>query len=175
MRSNRSPFAANSCCSFERRKRDALARLASTRRARFEGAAGRLRPAPLNQRITRGADALVALHARAVRAMAGRLAHGRQKLEARAQMLSALSYQGILARGFAIVRDGNGAMVRSAASVVAGAALGVEFQDGEVRVQAIENGAKGRTSDKAPVATLRPAKAKGGSHGGAAGGQGTLF
>ncbi|MFX8824874.1 exodeoxyribonuclease VII large subunit, partial [Acinetobacter baumannii] len=91
---------------------------------RFEGVAARLRPTPILHRVVRGREVLQALDRRAARALATAVARARQRLDARAQMLSALSYQGILARGFAIVRDGNGAMVRGAAAVSAGAALG---------------------------------------------------
>ena len=152
---------------------------AATRRARFEGAAGRLRPAPVKLRIARGADQLDAFHGRATRAIANRIAHGRARLDASAQLLSALSYTGILARGFAIVRDGNGAMVRRAADVTTGAALGIEFRDGEVRVQALEDGNGGRAPERPSVAAVRPVKLKAGppgsSGGGSGGGQGTLF
>ena len=50
----------------------------------------------------------------------------------------------------AVVRDGNGAMVRNAQSVTAGAALGIGFGDGNVRVQAIEDG------KPLPQASIRP-------------------
>ena len=174
------------------KKRDCLARLAASRRARYEGAAARLRPTPVLQRIARTRDTLEALEARSVRALANRMAQGRQRLEARSQMLSALSYQGVLARGFAIVRDGNGAMVRRAGDAHAGAALGIEFHDGDVRVQAIEDGRErpgtppkasrakvvapprdaDQIMDKPPVASVRPSKPRGTAGGG---GQGSLF
>ncbi len=158
------------------RQRDGLARLAASRRSLFEGAAGRLRPTAILQRSARGADQLAALDARRIRSLATAIARGRQRLDARAQMLSALSYQGVLARGFAIVRDGNGAMVRRAQDVAAGAALGIEFHDGEVRVQAIEDGQDSRRVSKPPVAVVRPSKPRDRTPGGAAGGgQGTLF
>ena len=164
--------------SLESSKRDALARLAASRRARYAGAGARLRPAPVMQRIARGHDLLEALQARSLRAMSNRIAYGRQRLDARAQMLMALSYQGVLARGFAIVRDGNGVMVRSAQTVTAGAALGIEFHDGDVRVQAIESGrptnpAKGGPSGNPPVNAVRTPKPRGPQ--GGSGGQGTLF
>jgi exodeoxyribonuclease VII large subunit len=49
-----------------------------------------------------------------------------------AGMLSSLSYQGVLARGFALVRDERGALVPSAASARTCAALEIEFHDGRV-------------------------------------------
>ena len=170
--------------SLENRKRDCLVRLAASRRSRFEGAAARLRPAPLIQRLRRTTDILDALGARAHRAMLVAMTRRRQQLDARTQMLSALSYQGVLARGFAIVRDGNGTMVRSAQTITAGAALGIEFQDGSVRVQAIEPGQAAEpgearaTSTRAPAKaaanTTRPVKPRPAPRDGS-GGQGSLF
>ena len=165
------------------RQRDALARLAASRRARFAGAQARLRPAALMGRIERAQVSLDALEARSLRALEGRLAERRQRLDARAAMLSALSYQGVLARGFAIIRDGTGAMVRQVSHVRAGAALGIELADGEVRVQALEDG-RVRDGDvargTAPPNAVRPSRPRGsGGSGpdgqGGQGGQGQLF
>jgi exodeoxyribonuclease VII large subunit len=163
----------------------ALHRATGQRRFAFERAAGQLRAAPLQSRIASAGERLSALEARGVRAMAHRLAQRRQRLEATAQMLAALSYQGVLDRGFALLRDGNGAMVRRAGAVVAGAALSVEMADGTVRVQAIEDGrtkagggddasAAGRADPAQPVRPVRPAKPRAGPSGDP-GNQGSLF
>ena len=59
-----------------------------------------------------------------------------QRLDARVahsgQLLAALSYRGVLARGFALVRDAQGHAVHAAASVGPGAHLSIEFADGRV-------------------------------------------
>jgi exodeoxyribonuclease VII large subunit len=47
-------------------------------------------------------------------------------------VLAALSYQGVLARGFALVRGPAGTPLRSAAAVSAGLRLDIEFADGNV-------------------------------------------
>ena len=47
-------------------------------------------------------------------------------------MLAAFSYQGVLSRGFALVRDGGGRPLRTAAAVQPGMALDIEFADGRV-------------------------------------------
>ena len=49
-----------------------------------------------------------------------------------AQLLEAYSYRGVLARGFALVRDGEGHPLRAAAAVAAGMRLDIEFADGRV-------------------------------------------
>ena len=59
-----------------------------------------------------------------------------QRLDARVahsgQLLSALSYRGVLARGFALVRDAQGHAVHAAAAVGPSAHLSIEFADGRV-------------------------------------------
>ena len=59
-----------------------------------------------------------------------------QRLDARVahsgQLLSALSYRGVLARGFALVRDEQGHAVHAAAAVGPGAHCSIEFADGRV-------------------------------------------
>ena len=63
-----------------------------------------------------------------------------QRLDARVaysgQLLSALSYRGVLARGFALVRDEHGHAVHAAASVGPSAHLSIEFADGRVAATA---------------------------------------
>jgi exodeoxyribonuclease VII large subunit len=165
-------------------QRDALARVSAGRRARFEGSAARLRISTLDGKLVRLRERLEAGVARAQRALSNRLAEQRQRLEARGQMLVALSYQSALARGFVIVRDGNGTMVRRAGDILAGAALGLEFHDGDVRVQALEDGAVkasggGSGGGGKPTASTRAPRAR--STGGTApikgnsGNQGSLF
>jgi len=76
---------------------------------------------------------------RAARAFA--VCHERRAVQlARAgELLKAFSYRGVLARGFALVRDDRGRPLRSAAAVAAGARLEIEFADG--RRGAIADGA----------------------------------
>ena len=52
------------------------------------------------------------------------------------QLLTALSYRSVLARGFALVRDEGGHPLHAAADVGAGARLEVEFSDGRVTATA---------------------------------------
>jgi exodeoxyribonuclease VII large subunit len=57
-------------------------------------------------------------------------------LTSAAQILAAVGYKSVLARGYALVRDESGAPVRRAAEIVAPAALRVEFADGDISVTA---------------------------------------
>src|SRR6202035_4831100 len=66
------------------------------------------------------------------------------------QLLAAFSYRGVLARGFALVRDEQGHAVRAAAGVGPGARLTMEFSDGRVAATA--------DADRPPAAvTTKPA------------------
>ena len=87
------------------------------------------------------------------------------RLRSAEQLLKAFSYQGVLARGFALVRDGEGHPLRSAAAVSGGARLDIEFSDGRV----------GAVADGARAAQPAAAKPKSPPRRGGAGGQGNLF
>jgi exodeoxyribonuclease VII large subunit len=66
------------------------------------------------------------------------------------RVLTALSYQGVLARGFALVRDAAGEPIRSAGAVSTNDPLEIEFSDGRVPAVATGGAAprKRRTPDK---------------------------
>ena len=130
------------------RGRAALTRIAGERRTRFERIGGRLR----------------------VEALANRLDSKRRALESQAKLLTSLSYQGVLARGFAIVRDETGAMVRRQTGLVDGQALDIEFADGR-RGARVAGGAAPSPPSTAPLAVPEPSPRKRG--GGSP--QGSLF
>jgi exodeoxyribonuclease VII large subunit len=108
------------------------------RRDRYAGLAVRLKASKLSnalaqrQFIARDRERTLRLAERARRALLTAM----QRLEARVahsgQLLGALSYRGVLARGFALVRDEEGHAVRTAASVGPGAPISIEFADGRV-------------------------------------------
>jgi exodeoxyribonuclease VII large subunit len=64
------------------------------------------------------------------------------------RILTALSYQGVLARGFALVRDAAGEPVRSAGAVSTSDPLEIEFADG--RVAAIATGGPATRKRRSP-------------------------
>ena len=88
--------------------------------------------------LMRQGSNLTVLHARATRAMEATLDAHWNALDRASDLLSALSYHGVLARGFALVRGPDGQPIRLAARVAAGAALDIEFADG--RVAALASG-----------------------------------
>jgi exodeoxyribonuclease VII large subunit len=102
----------------------------------YDRCAGRLRPHLLSRLSVQGQERLIALDRRRTRALRQDLVRAREALEARSKLLGSLGYQSVLARGFALVRDGEGRMVRRAAQVKEGAALDIQFADGHVQAQA---------------------------------------
>ena len=138
--SNRLHRAADRLDSLDRRARESLGRTASVRRARLERASGRLQPAPIRHRVERCQERLDALSRRARLALDSRLAHHRNALDGQAKMLGSLGYHIVLARGFALVRDADGAMIRAAGAVTAGQALEIEFADGRIKADARDGG-----------------------------------
>ncbi len=123
----------------------------------------KLSPRLLKLRLARSSEIVVTLEQRGKRARANYLQRLWDRVRSAEQLLKAFSYQGVLARGFALVRDGEGHPLRTAAAVAGGMRLEIEFADG--RVGATADG------DGAPP----PAKPKPRARGGGTGGQGSLF
>ena len=112
---------------------------------------------------------------RAVRALRNRIDSWRRLLETQGKLLTTLSYQSVLHRGFALVRNEAGIAVRSATELELGARLEFEFADGRVRTDVTHvelndpNGARRKASGVQPT-PAKPARRKGGG-----GPQGSLF
>jgi exodeoxyribonuclease VII large subunit len=112
--------------------------LLRNRSDRFAGLAVRLKASKLSnaqaqrQVIARDRERTLRLAERARRA----LATSTQRLSARVahsgQLLNALSYRGVLARGFALVRDEAGHPLHASADIGPGARMSIEFSDGRV-------------------------------------------
>ncbi|WP_439573020.1 exodeoxyribonuclease VII large subunit [Phreatobacter sp.] len=107
-------------------------------------------------RLARARERLDALFARAPRALDLIVRRRRDRLDGAAKLLGALSYQGVLARGFALVRDGSGRPLRAAATVAPGMALAIEFADGQVGAMA-DGEAPPRPARAEPKAVVRKA------------------
>jgi exodeoxyribonuclease VII large subunit len=102
----------------------------------LERSAGRLNAHILVRAARNGRDKLGRLDRAATRAERALLTRARAKLAGQAKLLETLSYQNVLARGFALVRSADGAMIRRAAEVEAGAALDIEFADAHISAHA---------------------------------------
>jgi exodeoxyribonuclease VII large subunit len=127
--------------------------------------ASRLSPRLLSHRIDRCKEHTLAFGDRAQRAFRISIAGRIQRLRSAGQLLTAYSYRGVLARGFALVRDSGGHPLRSSAAVEGGMRLDIEFGDGRVAATA-----DGEPASK-PVSRVKP-RERGGQ---GSGGQGSLF
>ncbi|MFO1171053.1 MAG: exodeoxyribonuclease VII large subunit [Hyphomicrobiaceae bacterium] len=148
----------------------ALARVREVRRARLDRAGDRLKPQTLMAEVGRGSQRTGELGARLKAAMAGRTAALRRALDAEAKMLVSLSHRSVLARGFALVRDESGQMIRQASAIGDGQRLELELADGRRHVRAEGSGT---ASPPPPSAPPKPPRGPSGNRGG--GGQGQLF
>ncbi|GGC67624.1 exodeoxyribonuclease VII large subunit [Chelatococcus reniformis] len=146
------------------------------RRARFDARIERLDPALLQRLVLERRQTLGALGDRLARTRLNHVTAERERLAARQltlaragrqltacwraaqerrahrlsgldQMMRSLSYRGVLARGFALVRDGKGRPLRAAASIAPAMALELQFADGTVAATA------GGSARRKPAAT----------------------
>jgi exodeoxyribonuclease VII large subunit len=120
-------------------------------------------------RIERARERTRSLAQRAQRAIVALLRQQAAALARDGQLLAALSHRGVLARGFALVRDLDGRPLRTAAAVSPGLAMDIEFADGRVRARA-EGPAAAEPATGAPDTTGKPRPRRDGNPG-----QGSLF
>lgn len=147
--------------------------LANTRAhgMRLARTGSRLTPGALRQRLERAGERLAAAEARATQALSNRLAVRRRGLEGTGQLLRSLSYQSALARGYALVRDADGRMVRRASALSPGVEVTIEFADARVAA-GIRIDTSGDPAGAQDPGVKRP-RAK--PDPGGRGGQGSLF
>jgi exodeoxyribonuclease VII large subunit len=121
-----------------KRVRQAVRMLGERRGERFAAVAARLALAlranaeAHRTRIRRERERVEALSERALRALRTLVDRRSAAVAHAGQVLAALSYHGVLARGFALVRDPDGKPLRAAAAVSPGLRLDIEFADGRV-------------------------------------------
>ncbi len=121
--------------------------------------AARLTPRLLKLRLARSSEIVVTLGQRGQRAQANYIERRWDRLRSAEQLLKAFSYQGVLARGFALVRDGEGHPLHSAAAVSGGARLEIEFSDGRVGATADGDARRPRNPSRAHAAAARADRA----------------
>ena len=131
--------------------RELLARIQGLRLALKRAAAGRIescrdellglrrRLRHPGARLREQAQRLDELELRLRRGARRWLAAGRARLASLAARLNALSPLATLERGYAVVSDGNGNLVRSAAQLPPGARFRARFKDGEVPAEVLRN------------------------------------
>jgi exodeoxyribonuclease VII large subunit len=134
------------------------------RRERFAGLEVRLKASKLanaqaqRNRIARERERAQRLVERARRALSILVQRQQARVVHTGQLLAAFSYRGVLARGFALVRDERGVAVRAAASIGPGARLTLEFSDGRLGATADADRPAAAAATK-PAATSPPSAA----------------
>ncbi|MBZ9810414.1 exodeoxyribonuclease VII large subunit [Mesorhizobium sp. BR1-1-9] len=138
---------------------------ASLQRHRQQLAAlqGRITIEPTARRQRTQRDFLTALTRRSTRAASLRLERLRSRVAQADRLLATLSHKAVLARGFALVKDADGAVVKRAAELSAGMALSLEFADGTADAVATSGSARPRPAAKPATKAKEP------------GSQGSLF
>jgi exodeoxyribonuclease VII large subunit len=114
--------------------------------SRLASAALGLSPKALHSELRHARVLLDPLGARLAQAMRQQLADRTQSLNQADKLLEALSYKGVLQRGYAVVKDEHGQLVRARAVLTPGQSVVMEFSDGEVAA----------TVSGAPVTRRRP-------------------
>src|SRR5262249_57436355 len=105
--------------------------------------------------IERARERMLVLDARARLAISAILDNRFARIERAERLLAAVSYRGVLARGFALVRDPTGKPLRTTAAVQRGMRLDIEFSDGRGRATA-------EASALAPLPPPKPRRRRGG-------------
>ncbi|MGD9828953.1 MAG: exodeoxyribonuclease VII large subunit [Hyphomicrobiaceae bacterium] len=164
----------------------ALQRIGNDRHRAFERVVRKLSLRPLQMRLGRAGERVADLGDRSQRAMRQVLASHQRALETQAKLLAALGYQAVLERGFALVRDSDGRMLRHAGGIAPGQLLEIEFRDGSVAAQTLSGASPPDTSppdsagsvsggaeESSPAKTAAPPATRGRDRN--PGDQGTLF
>ncbi|WP_026060568.1 exodeoxyribonuclease VII large subunit [Pseudaminobacter salicylatoxidans] len=116
----------------------ALRAVLRERRGRFDRTLPRLSPQPLLRRQKQAGEQVAALERRLDQATIMRLERLRGRVTQSERLLSTLSHQSILERGFALVTDAQGDLLKRAAEVTPHTALSLRFADGAVSVIATD-------------------------------------
>ena len=147
------------------RARNALSGIVRERRARFARIEARLSPEPVARRNKRAAETLEGLARRSDQAIGIRLERLRAKVTQaeRLQATLELSDKAILERGYALVTDADGTVLRRAAEVTSGKELSLRFADGVAGAIATGHAASPKTAPKPAAKAKTPS------------GQGSLF
>nr|WP_321458212.1 exodeoxyribonuclease VII large subunit [uncultured Cohaesibacter sp.] len=118
------------------RLQKSLAVATQSKRAQFSGTAIRLRGELVTGRISLQSERLSDRAARLNRVSLLTVEQKRKQLDAASRLLESLSHKGVLKRGFALVRDRNGNLIRRADEINPGSPLSLSFADGSINATA---------------------------------------
>ena len=111
-----------------------LERLLAGRRDALEARAARLRIGPLHREMTRKRRDLDALTARFRAAGEQNVRALRDRLDGLDRLRQTLGYEATLERGYAVIRDGGGAVLTRKAQAEAARGLEIQFADGRMKI-----------------------------------------
>ena len=129
-----------------RRLDQSASRLVERKRAQFESVAPKLSPGALKADLRHAEGRLTPLGPRLLRAIQLGLGQRAASLAQAGKLLESLSYKAVLARGYAVVTDAAGHLVRGRAGLSPGDPVTIEFGDGGV----------GATISGSPVIKKKP-------------------
>ena len=118
----------------------------------------RLRPNMIERENARRSERLDRLASRIETAGIRKLDTQAKRLEKAGQLLEAFSYQGVLKRGFAVVSDDNGKLVRSKDAVSSGEGVTLTFADGAREAVIAGGAAAARPKKRAPAKAKTPSQ-----------------
>lgn len=128
----------------DREIRQVLRRLVQQHHLRLERRAARLQPTLLRIPARQMREKLDLLGLRSRQSIAASAERHRRRIDSLAQLLRSLSHKSVLDRGFALVHDRAGQMVRSATAARDAGQIELEFADGRVDAQILgSEGARG--------------------------------
>ncbi len=105
---------------------------------KLQGLRNRLRRLRLDRQVQQEVEKLVWKRRQLVQVMMGRSQQAKQHLELLRQKLATLDPKAVLQRGYAVVRQENGAIARTAAELEVGQDLSIQLGQGEVTVKVME-------------------------------------
>lgn len=139
-------------------QRRAVDALLSRRRERLDATGRLVRLAPIRERIARQQGELTRVSSRLHPRVEDRISRLNERLDRSARLLVTLSYKGVLARGFAVIRDGKGAPLRTLAKAGSGETVSIEMADCARHAVLVPDIASADESPKAPGKTVSPKK-----------------
>lgn len=101
---------------------------------RYDAVKRLLRPETIIADIKRSSEKLETVTDRMDRALNNQMLSKRNEFDSPARLLESLSYQRVIERGFAVIRDDKGKAISDGKKVAKGVVLGIELRDGTLNV-----------------------------------------
>ena len=141
---------ANQLSNWADRLHSGANRLFEQRNHQLQHVTARLRPANMLPMLTQHQSQLTRWHEALQRGVTAQITRVGEQLDSLTRQLGLLDYHKVLERGFALVRDGDGALVTSTTQAKNAASLTLTFKDGDFSA-----GSKPAKSPKKPTAKTR--------------------